>query len=103
VIRLLAEGKANKETAAEWELPCATIETHRAKIMLKLGLLPSPSSFTIDPKIRSSQPPAPRITAQRCAAFNPRLPLQSHLFRQNIKSTFIFEGQRFRGEQSHLF
>src|SRR5467141_2581923 len=38
VIRLLAEGKANKETAAELGITLRTIETHRAKIMLKLGL-----------------------------------------------------------------
>jgi DNA-binding NarL/FixJ family response regulator len=38
IIRLLAEGKANKEIAAELGITTRTVETHRAKIMLKLGL-----------------------------------------------------------------
>jgi len=38
IIRLLAEGKANKEIAAELGIAIRTVETHRAKIMLKLGL-----------------------------------------------------------------
>ena len=38
VIRLLAEGKANKEIAVELGIAIRTVETHRAKIMLKLGL-----------------------------------------------------------------
>jgi DNA-binding NarL/FixJ family response regulator len=38
IIRLLAEGKANKEIAAELGITVRTVETHRAKIMLKLGL-----------------------------------------------------------------
>src|SRR5467141_4335268 len=38
VIRHLAEGKANKEIAAELGITMRTVETHRAKIMLKLGL-----------------------------------------------------------------
>ncbi len=38
IIRLLAEGKANKETAALLGITVRTVETHRAKIMLKLGL-----------------------------------------------------------------
>jgi len=38
IIRLLAEGKANKEIAAELGITARTVETHRAKIMLKLGL-----------------------------------------------------------------
>jgi DNA-binding NarL/FixJ family response regulator len=38
IIKLLAEGKANKEIAAELEITIRTVETHRAKIMLKLGL-----------------------------------------------------------------
>jgi len=38
VIRLLAEGKANKEIAVELGITIRTVETHRAKIMLKLGL-----------------------------------------------------------------
>ena len=38
VIRLLAEGKANKEIALKLGITIRTVETHRAKIMLKLGL-----------------------------------------------------------------
>jgi len=38
VIRLLAEGKANKEIAVKLGITIRTVETHRAKIMLKLGL-----------------------------------------------------------------
>jgi DNA-binding NarL/FixJ family response regulator len=38
IIRLLAEGKANKKIAAELGITIRTVETHRAKIMLKLGL-----------------------------------------------------------------
>src|SRR5258706_166631 len=38
VIRHLAEGKANKEIAAELGITIRTVETHRAKIMLKLGV-----------------------------------------------------------------
>ena len=38
VIRLLAEGKANKEIAALLGITVSTVETHRSKIMLKLGL-----------------------------------------------------------------
>src|SRR6267143_1804379 len=38
IIRFLAEGKANKEIAAELGITTRTVETHRAKIMLKLGL-----------------------------------------------------------------
>jgi DNA-binding NarL/FixJ family response regulator len=38
IIRLLAEGKTNKEIAAELGITVRTFETHRAKIMLKLGL-----------------------------------------------------------------
>ena len=38
IIRLLAEGKTNKEIAAQLGIAVRTVETHRAKIMLKLGL-----------------------------------------------------------------
>ena len=38
VIRLLAKGKANKEIAALLGITVRTVETHRAKIMLKLRL-----------------------------------------------------------------
>jgi DNA-binding NarL/FixJ family response regulator len=38
IIRLLAEGKANKEIADVLGITIRTVETHRAKIMLKLGL-----------------------------------------------------------------
>jgi DNA-binding NarL/FixJ family response regulator len=38
IIRLLAEGKPNKKIAVELGITIRTVETHRAKIMLKLGL-----------------------------------------------------------------
>jgi DNA-binding NarL/FixJ family response regulator len=38
VIRLLAESKTNKQIAAELGITTRTVETHRARIMLKLGL-----------------------------------------------------------------
>ena len=38
IIRLLAEGKANKAIAAKLGITIRTVETHRARIMLKLGL-----------------------------------------------------------------
>src|SRR6266849_1873464 len=38
IIRLLAEGKANKEIAAQLGITVRTAETHRAKIMNRLGL-----------------------------------------------------------------
>jgi DNA-binding NarL/FixJ family response regulator len=38
IIRLLAEGKTNKEIAAQLGITVRTAETHRANIMLKLGL-----------------------------------------------------------------
>jgi DNA-binding NarL/FixJ family response regulator len=38
IIRLLAEGKTNKEIAAQLGITVRTVETHRSKIMLKLGL-----------------------------------------------------------------
>jgi DNA-binding NarL/FixJ family response regulator len=38
IIRLVAKGKANKEIAAQLGITVRTVETHRAKIMNKLGL-----------------------------------------------------------------
>ena len=38
VIQLLAEGKANKEIAIRLGISIRTVETHRAKIMLKVGV-----------------------------------------------------------------
>jgi DNA-binding NarL/FixJ family response regulator len=38
VMRLLAEGKSNKELATQLGITVRTVETHRSKIMLKLGL-----------------------------------------------------------------
>src|SRR6202040_3722112 len=38
IIRLLAEGKANKVIAANLGITIRTVETHRARIMVKLGL-----------------------------------------------------------------
>lgn len=38
VLQLLAEGKSNKEAAAVLHLSLSTIETHRLKMMQKLGL-----------------------------------------------------------------
>ncbi len=38
ILRLLAGGKVNKEIAALLGITVRTVETHRAKIMLKLGL-----------------------------------------------------------------
>jgi DNA-binding NarL/FixJ family response regulator len=37
VVRLLAEGKTNKQIAAALQIAVRTVETHRAKIMFKLG------------------------------------------------------------------
>ena len=38
VLQLLAEGKSNKEAAAVLNLSLSTVETHRLKLMQKLGL-----------------------------------------------------------------
>jgi DNA-binding NarL/FixJ family response regulator len=38
IVRLLAQGKSNKEIAAQLGITVRTVETHRAKIMLKLDL-----------------------------------------------------------------
>jgi len=37
IIRLLAEGKVNKEIATELGITIRTVETHRARIMMKMG------------------------------------------------------------------
>jgi DNA-binding NarL/FixJ family response regulator len=42
IIRLLGAGKSHKEIAAELGIAVRTVETHRAKIMLKLGLNSAP-------------------------------------------------------------
>jgi DNA-binding NarL/FixJ family response regulator len=38
IVQLLAEGKSNKEVAVVLRISVKTVETHRANIMLKLGL-----------------------------------------------------------------
>jgi DNA-binding NarL/FixJ family response regulator len=38
ILRLLAKGKANKQIAALLGIAVRTVETHKAKVMLKLGL-----------------------------------------------------------------
>lgn len=38
IVRLLADGKVNKEIAAKLGITARTVETHRARIMLKLGV-----------------------------------------------------------------
>jgi DNA-binding NarL/FixJ family response regulator len=38
IIRLLAAGKSNKEVSTQLGITVRTVETHRSKIMLKLGL-----------------------------------------------------------------
>jgi DNA-binding NarL/FixJ family response regulator len=38
VLQLIAEGKANKETAAELDISIKTVEKHREKVMSKLGI-----------------------------------------------------------------
>ncbi|PYU01866.1 MAG: hypothetical protein DMG38_02135 [Acidobacteria bacterium] len=38
IVHRLAEGKSNKEIAAQLGITVRTVETHRAKIVLKLGL-----------------------------------------------------------------
>jgi DNA-binding NarL/FixJ family response regulator len=37
IVRLLAEGKANKEIASTLGITARTVETHRARIMMKMG------------------------------------------------------------------
>ena len=38
IVQLLAEGKSNKEAAVRLDISAKTVETHRARIMLKLDL-----------------------------------------------------------------
>jgi DNA-binding NarL/FixJ family response regulator len=38
VLQLIAEGKANKQTAAELHISIKTVEKHRQSIMNKLGI-----------------------------------------------------------------
>lgn len=67
VIRLLAEGKANKEVAAALGISVRTAEVHRANLMKKLGLRSLPeivhyairNGLTPKPPETSSMPPGP--------------------------------------------
>jgi DNA-binding NarL/FixJ family response regulator len=38
IVSLLAQGKSNKELSAQLGITVRTVETHRSKIMLKLGI-----------------------------------------------------------------
>lgn len=57
IIRLLAKGKANKEIAAELGITLRTVETHRAHIMMKMGLhsLTELIHYAISEKIVTTQ------------------------------------------------
>jgi DNA-binding NarL/FixJ family response regulator len=57
IIRLLAEGKSNKEIAAELGITLRTVETHRGRIMMKMGLhsLTELIRFAIRDKIITTQ------------------------------------------------
>ena len=44
VLRLLAEGKSNKEAASLLSVSLYTIETHRSRLMQKLNLRSPPTS-----------------------------------------------------------
>jgi DNA-binding NarL/FixJ family response regulator len=57
IVQLLAEGKTNKEIAAALGITVRTVETHRSKIMLKLGLhsLTQLIHYAIRHKIVSAQ------------------------------------------------
>lgn len=57
IIRLLAEGKSNKEIATELGITLRTVETHRAHIMMKMGLhsLPELIHYAIRDKIITTQ------------------------------------------------
>jgi len=60
IIRLLAQGKANKQISAELGITVRTVETHRAKIMLKLGVhsFPELIHYAIRHKIISTSAPS---------------------------------------------
>jgi DNA-binding NarL/FixJ family response regulator len=60
IIRLLAEGKANKVIAANLGITIRTVETHRARIMVKLGLhsLAGLLHYAIRQKIVTLPPPS---------------------------------------------
>jgi len=57
IIRLLAEGKSNKEISGELGITLRTVETHRARIMMKMGLhsLPELIHYAIRDKIITTQ------------------------------------------------
>ena len=38
ILQLIAEGKANKEIAADLKLSIKTVEAHRAQLMARLGI-----------------------------------------------------------------
>lgn len=62
IIRLLAKGKANKEIAAELGITIRTVETHRGRIMMKMGFhsLTDLIHYAIRGKIVTSQDFEPR-------------------------------------------
>lgn len=57
IIRLLAEGKSNKEIAAELGITQRTVETHRGRIMMKMGFhsLPELIHYAIRDKLITAQ------------------------------------------------
>jgi DNA-binding NarL/FixJ family response regulator len=59
IIRLLAEGKANKEIGSALGITARTVETHRARIMMKMGF--HTLSNLIHYAIREKILPTPRI------------------------------------------
>ncbi len=62
IIRLLAKGKANKQIAAELGITIRTVETHRGRIMMKMGFhsLTDLIHYAIRNKIVTSQDFEPR-------------------------------------------